>query len=78
MKKLISLLLTICFFVLLTSCKSDSDWQKAEHTYSQLGFSVSYKYPKGCNSISSDDDPNMCKEKIAIRFRVGIETEANM
>ena len=60
MKKLISLLLTICFFVLLTSCKSDSDWQKAEHTYSQLGFSVSYKYPKRYNAVSSDDDANMC------------------
>lgn len=60
MKKPISILLAIYLFVLLTSCKSASDWQKAEYAYSQLGFGVSYKYPKGCNSVSSDDDPDMC------------------
>lgn len=46
--------------VLLTSCNSESDWQKAEHTYSELGFTVSYKYPRGCNAVSLDDDPDMC------------------
>ena len=60
MKKAISILIAICLLVVLTSCKSVSDWQKAEHTYSQLGFTVSYNYPNGCNVVSSDDDPNMC------------------
>lgn len=66
MKKPISLLLAICFFVLFTSCKSVSDWQKAEHTYSQLGFTVSYNYPNGCNAVSSDDDPSICIYKDGI------------
>ncbi len=60
MKKLISLLLTICLLILLTSCKSLSDWKKSEHTYSQLGFTVSYEHPQGSSAISSDDDPSIC------------------
>ena len=60
MKKLLSVVLTICLSVLLTSCNSESDWQKAEQTYSQLGFTVSYKYPQGSTAVSSDDDPSMC------------------
>lgn len=60
MKKLISVILTICSLCLVTSCNSDSDWLKAEHTYSLLGFTVSYNYPNGYNAVSSDDDPYMC------------------
>lgn len=60
MKKLLLVVLMICSLVLLTSCNSDPEWQKAEHTYSELGFTVSYKYPNGCNAVSSDDDPDMC------------------
>lgn len=60
MNKLVSVIITICSLVLLTSCNSESDWQKAEHTYSQLGFTVSYKYPQGSTAVSSDDDPSMC------------------
>ena len=60
MKKAISILIAICLLVVLTSCKSVSDWQKAEHTYSQLGFTVSYNYPNGYNAVTSDDDPYMC------------------
>ena len=60
MKKLISVILMICSLCLVTSCNSDSDWQKAEHTYSLLGFTVSYNYPNGCNAVSSDDDPDIC------------------
>ena len=60
MKKLISVILTICSLCLVTSCNSDSDWLKAEHTYSLLGFTVSYNYPNGYNAVSSDDDPNIC------------------
>ena len=56
----------LLLFVLLTSCKSVSNWQQAEHTYSQLGFSVSYNYPNGCNAISSDDDPSICIYKDGI------------
>ena len=66
MKKPILILLTICLFVLLTSCKSVSNWQQAEHTYSQLSFTVSYNYPYGCNAISSDDDPSICIYKDGI------------
>ena len=60
MKKLISLVLIICALFALISCNSNSEWQKAEHTYSQLGFTVSYNYPNGCNAVSSDDDPDIC------------------
>lgn len=60
MKKLISLVLIICTLFLLTSCNSNSEWKKAEHTYSQLGFTVSYNYPNGGNAVSSDDDPDIC------------------
>lgn len=60
MKKFILVALMICSLFLLTSCNSNSDWQKAEHTYSQLGFTVSYNYPNGCNAVSSDDAPDMC------------------
>ena len=66
MKKLISLVLIICTLFLLTSCNSTSAWQKAEHTYSQLGFTVSYNYPYGCNAVSSDDDPSICIYKDGI------------
>ena len=66
MKKPILILLTICLFVLLTSCKSVSNWQQAEHTYSQLSFTVSYNYPYGCNAISSDHDPSICIYKDGI------------
>ena len=60
MKKLISLVLIICALYIHTSCNSNPEWQKAEHTYSQLGFTVSYNYPNGCNAVSSDDDPDIC------------------
>lgn len=60
MKKLFSVIIMICLLVLLTSCNSGSEWQKAEHTYSLLGFTVSYKYPQGNTVISSDDDPAIC------------------
>ena len=60
MKKLILVILTICSLCLGTSCNSDSDWLKAEHTYSLLGFTVSYNYPNGYYAVSSDDDPNIC------------------
>ena len=60
MKKLISVILVICSLCLVTSCNSDSDWLKAEHTYSLLGFTVSYNYPDGYNAVSSDDDPAIC------------------
>lgn len=60
MKKLISVILMICSLCLVTSCNSDSDWLKAEHTYSLLGFTVSYNYPNGHYAVSSDDDPNIC------------------
>ena len=60
MKKLLSVILTICSLCLVTSCNSGSDWQKAEHTYSLLGFTVSYNYPNGYTAVSSDDDPYMC------------------
>ena len=66
MKKLISLVLIICALFALISCNSNSEWQKAEHTYSQLGFSVSYNYPNGCNAVSSDDDPSICIYKDGI------------
>ncbi|MBO5019389.1 MAG: hypothetical protein J6D52_01855 [Clostridia bacterium] len=45
MKRLILVVLMIFSLVLLTSCNNQSDWQKAEHTFSQLGVKVSYKYP---------------------------------
>ena len=60
MKKLISLVLIICALFALISCNSNSEWQKAEHTYSQLGFSVSYEHPRGSSAVSSDDDPIIC------------------
>ncbi len=60
MRKLISLVLIICTLFVLTSCNNDSYWQQAEHTYSQLGFTVSYNYPNCCNAVSSDDDPDIC------------------
>lgn len=60
MKKFLLVVLTICSLVLLTSCNSGSEWQKAEQTYSLLGFTVSYKYPQGNTVISSDDDPAIC------------------
>ena len=66
MKKLISLVLIICALFALISCNSNSEWQKAEHTYSQLGFTVSYNYPYGCNAVSSDDDPSICIYKDGI------------
>ena len=59
MKKLLSISLILSLF-LLTSCNNNSRWQKAEHTYSQLGFSVNYNYPNGYNAITSDDDPSIC------------------
>lgn len=59
MKKLISVILMICSLCLVTSYNCGSDRQKAEHTYSLLGFTVSYNYPNGYNAVSSDDDPNM-------------------
>ncbi len=65
MKKLLSISLILSLF-LLTSCNSNSERQKAEHTYSQLGFTVSYNYPYGCNAISSDDDPSICIYKDGI------------
>ena len=65
MKKLLSISLILSLF-LLTSCNSNSEWQKAEHTYSQLGFTVSYNYPYGCNAVSSDDDPSICIYKDGI------------
>ena len=66
MKKLISLVLIICALFALISCNSNSEWQKAEHTYSQLGFSVSYEHPRGSSAISSDDDPIICIYKDGI------------
>ena len=52
---------TILFFILsLCSCTENNELQTAEHTYSQLGFSVSYKFPKGYSAVSSDDDPDVC------------------
>ena len=54
MKKLISVILTICSLCLVTSCNSDSDWLKAEHTYSLLGFTVSYNYPNGYNAVGDE------------------------
>ena len=51
MKKLISVILMICSLCLVTSCNSGSDWQKAEHTYLLLGFTVSYNYPNGYNAV---------------------------
>lgn len=65
MKKLLSISL-ILSLLLLTSCSSNSELQKAEHTYSQLGFTVSYNYPNGCNAVSSDDDPSICIYKDGI------------
>lgn len=66
MKKLISLVLIICALFALISCNSNSEWQKAEHTYSLLGFSVSYEHPRGSSAISSDDDPSICIYKDGI------------
>lgn len=51
MKKHISAILMICSLCLVISCNSGSDWQKAEHTYSLLGFTVSYNYPNGYNAV---------------------------
>lgn len=60
MKKFLLVVLTIYSLVVLTCCNSEYGWQKAEHTYSQLGFTVSYKYPQGNTAVSSDDDPSIC------------------
>ena len=60
MKKLLLVVLIICSMVLLTSCNNQADWQKAEHTYSLLGFTVNYDYPDGFNAVTSDDDPAIC------------------
>lgn len=65
MKKLLIISLLLSLF-LLTSCNNNSKWQKAEHTYSQLGFSVSYEHPCESSAVSSDDDPSICIYKDGI------------
>lgn len=70
MKKVLSVVLAICLLGLLTSCNGTSDWRQAEHTYSLLGFTVSYKYPKDSNAISSDDDPDICIYKDGIEDKL--------
>ncbi len=42
--------------LLLSSC-GDVKAQTAKHTYSQLGYTVSYDYPEGYYAVSSDEEP---------------------
>ena len=59
MKKLLYATVVFMLIISLCSCGEDSKMQTAKHTYSMLGFSVSYKYPNGFMSVSSDDDPTV-------------------
>lgn len=53
MKK-IPLIILLLSALLLSSC-DDAKQQTAKHTYSELGYSVSYNYPEGYYAVSSDE-----------------------
>lgn len=54
MKK-VPLIILLLSALLLSSC--DDAKPTAKHSYSELGYSVSYNYPEGYYAVSSDDEP---------------------
>lgn len=52
----ISAFVLLLSVLLLSSC-GDATLQTEKHTYSQLGYTVSYDYPEGYYAVSSDDEP---------------------